>query len=46
MNRRVYGLVEIDAEIISEQQKIADIFYELKIIPKKVNIEDRVHKLK
>jgi sulfonate transport system substrate-binding protein len=45
VERRVYGLVDIDSEIIKEQQSIADTFYDLKIIPNKVNIEDRVYKL-
>jgi len=46
VSRRVYGLVKMDTEIIKEQQKIADTFYELKIIPKQVTIEERVYKLK
>ena len=43
VERRVYGLDEIDATIIKEQQEIADTFFELKIIPKKVNVEDSVY---
>ncbi|MFX3672841.1 MAG: sulfonate ABC transporter substrate-binding protein [Paenisporosarcina sp.] len=42
VERRVYGVDEIDAEIIKEQQEIADTFYELKIIPKEINVEDSV----
>ncbi|MEI4769962.1 sulfonate ABC transporter substrate-binding protein [Psychrobacillus sp. FJAT-51614] len=43
VERRVYGVQEITAEIIKEQQEIADTFYELKIIPNKINVEDSVY---
>jgi len=45
ISRRVYGLVDLDSNIIKEQQKIADTFYDLKIIPAKITIEERVNKL-
>lgn len=43
IERRVYGLEkEISDEILTEQQAIADTFFELGIIPKKVNVRDQV----
>lgn len=44
VERRVYGVSEIDDVVIQEQQEIADKFYDLKIIPKKVNVEESVYK--
>lgn len=38
--RRDYGVDEISAEIIEEQQNIADLFYDLDIIPTKVDVEE------
>lgn len=43
VERREYGLVDLDDEIIQEQQQIADTFYELKMIPKKVNVAERIY---
>lgn len=40
IERRMYGVKHITEEIISEQQEIADLFYELKIIPEKINVDD------
>lgn len=40
IERRVYGVDEVSEEIINEQQEIADTFFELKIIPKKINVRD------
>lgn len=40
VKRRIYGVDPITDEIIQEQQEIANTFYELKIIPKKVNVLD------
>lgn len=34
----------IDAPVLAEQQRIADAFYELKLIPKKINVSDAVLK--
>lgn len=43
VERRVYGVEqEISGEIITEQQAIADTFYELGIIPSKINVKERV----
>lgn len=40
INRREYGVDEISGAIIKEQQEIADTFYQLKIIPKEINVKD------
>ncbi|MCP8615875.1 sulfonate ABC transporter substrate-binding protein [Salirhabdus salicampi] len=40
VTRRVYGLDPLTKDIIDEQQSIADLFYELGIIPKKLNVRD------
>lgn len=40
VERRVYGVDEIDKDIINEQQDIANLFYELEIIPEKINVRD------
>ncbi len=43
VERRVHGVEkEISEEIITEQQTIADTFYELGIIPTKINVKERV----
>jgi sulfonate transport system substrate-binding protein len=34
----------VDAQVLAEQQRIADTFYELKLIPKKINVSDAVLK--
>jgi len=44
VKRREYGIDEMSDEIIQEQQDIADIFYELNIIPKQINVEDAMKK--
>lgn len=38
VDRRVYGVGKVTNQILDEQQAIADQFYQLKIIPKKVNV--------
>lgn len=42
VERRTYGVEDISDDIIAEQQDIADLFYQLKIIPKKVSIQDAI----
>jgi sulfonate transport system substrate-binding protein len=37
-----YGVSYLNDKVIAEQQKIADTFYELKLIPKQLNIRDVV----
>jgi sulfonate transport system substrate-binding protein len=38
--RLQFGTVAISKAILAEQQKIADTFFELKLIPKKINVLD------
>ncbi|HEX7866077.1 MAG TPA: sulfonate ABC transporter substrate-binding protein [Variovorax sp.] len=38
VNRSAYGTAPITKVILAEQQKIADTFFELKLIPKKINV--------
>lgn len=40
VERRTYGVEAISEEIIKEQQEIADIFYDLDIIPKELEIKE------
>ncbi|MFD1851148.1 sulfonate ABC transporter substrate-binding protein [Oceanobacillus bengalensis] len=40
VERRIYGIGEITEEIIAEQQDIADLFYELAIIPKEIDVSE------
>lgn len=40
LERRSFGLEPINEATLEDQQKIADTFFELKLIPKKVDIED------
>ncbi|MEH2193460.1 MAG: sulfonate ABC transporter substrate-binding protein [Nostoc sp.] len=41
-NRRSFGIVPIDDNLIDLQQKVADTYYQLKLIPKKVDVRDGV----
>ena len=41
--RRNYGVQPIDDDIVLEQQKIADAFYDLKLFPQKINIADAIY---
>ncbi|RFU62174.1 sulfonate ABC transporter substrate-binding protein [Peribacillus glennii] len=40
--RRIYGVEPLTEEIVKEQQEIADTYFEMKIIPKKINVQDTV----
>lgn len=40
--RRSYGIQPIDDALISEQQKIADTFFKLGLIPKEIKVKDAV----
>lgn len=40
VERRIYGVEEINDEIIAEQQDIAKMFYELEIIPHEIDVKD------
>jgi sulfonate transport system substrate-binding protein len=41
-NRKVFGIIPIDDNLIDLQQEVADTYYQLKLIPKKVNVRDGV----
>jgi sulfonate transport system substrate-binding protein len=38
LSRAEFGTKAVNAEILGEQQKIADTFFDLKLIPKKLNL--------
>jgi sulfonate transport system substrate-binding protein len=38
--RRAYGLEMITKDVVAYQQKLADTFYRLKLIPKKLNVQE------
>lgn len=40
VKRRIYGIDDISEEMIEEQQEIADIFYELNIVPKEIDVRE------
>jgi sulfonate transport system substrate-binding protein len=40
LNRRTFGLEKVTEEVINDQQKIADQFNDLKLIPKEIKIEE------
>lgn len=40
VERRLYGVDPLTTEIMEEQQQKADTFYELEIIPKKINVQE------
>lgn len=42
LNRRPYGIEKISADRLKNQQNIADKFYELKLIPKKIDTSEAV----
>ncbi|WP_235801529.1 sulfonate ABC transporter substrate-binding protein [Heyndrickxia acidiproducens] len=44
VSRRNFGVSKMSADVIKEQQSITNLFYKLKIIPKKVNVQDAVLK--
>ncbi|WP_086767277.1 hypothetical protein [Nostoc sp. 106C] len=35
-----YGLLPITNEIVAKQQQIADMYYDLKLLPKKIDIKE------
>ncbi len=39
-NRKIFGVKQIDSELIEIQQKVADTFYQLKVIPKKIDVKE------
>lgn len=40
VNRKQFGIVPINAELIAAQQEVADTFYRLKLIPKQINVKE------
>ena len=38
--RKTFGVVPIDDKLIAEQQKVADTFYKLKLIPKQLDVKE------
>ncbi|HYD14840.1 MAG TPA: sulfonate ABC transporter substrate-binding protein [Hyphomicrobium sp.] len=42
LKRQAYGVKSLDDAVIAEQQKIADVFFELKLIPKAIKVQDVV----
>jgi sulfonate transport system substrate-binding protein len=42
LKRQSYGIKPIDSTVIKEQQSIADTFFELGLLPKKITISDAV----
>ncbi|MCA1325483.1 sulfonate ABC transporter substrate-binding protein [Herbaspirillum sp. alder98] len=44
LKRYAHVYKPIDAQVLAEQQRIADAFFELKLIPKKLNVNDAVLK--
>ncbi|MFB9327885.1 sulfonate ABC transporter substrate-binding protein [Paenibacillus aurantiacus] len=43
-SRRDYGLQPIDDAVLEAQQKIADVFFDLKLIPKEIEVKESVLK--
>ena len=46
LERQSYGVKSLDDSVVAQQQAIADTFFQLKLIPKKVTIAEVVHKSK
>jgi len=44
LKRQSYGIRPINEQVIAEQQRIADTFFELKLLPKPVKISDAIRK--
>ena len=40
LSRGGYGVKPVDDAVLAEQQNIADAFYDLKLIPKRINVRD------
>jgi sulfonate transport system substrate-binding protein len=40
ISRGGYGVTPVNDEVMAEQQRIADAFYDLKLIPKHINVRD------
>jgi sulfonate transport system substrate-binding protein len=44
LNRQTYGIKELDADVVAEQQRIADTFLALGLIPKPISISSIVRR--
>ncbi len=44
LKRQTYGIKPLDAPVVAEQQKIADAFFKLGLLPKPVQVGDAVRK--
>jgi sulfonate transport system substrate-binding protein len=44
LSHRGFGVEPITDDIVTAQQKIADVFFELKLIPSAININDAILK--
>jgi len=44
LKRQTYGVRPLDAEVVSDQQHIADVFYGLGLVPKKVVVSSIIRK--
>jgi sulfonate transport system substrate-binding protein len=44
LKRQAYGIKPIDAQVLVEQQKLADTLFQLKLIPKEVRVSDIARK--
>ncbi|MDQ8731549.1 sulfonate ABC transporter substrate-binding protein [Bradyrhizobium sp. LHD-71] len=42
LTRQSYGIRPINEAVIAEQQRIADTFFELRLLPKRINISDAI----
>jgi sulfonate transport system substrate-binding protein len=40
LSRNGYGVTPVSDAVLAEQQRIADTFYDLKLIPKHINVRD------
>jgi sulfonate transport system substrate-binding protein len=40
LSRNGYGVTPVDDAVLAEQQRIADTFYDLKLIPRHINVRD------
>jgi len=43
-DRKSFGVVPIDEQLIAKQQKVADTYYQLKLIPKQIDVKEAMLK--
>ncbi|MFC6046798.1 sulfonate ABC transporter substrate-binding protein, partial [Methylobacterium hispanicum] len=44
LRRQSYGVAPLDAAAIADQQRVADTFHKLKLLPKPITVSDAVWK--